>query len=73
MNELEVKASADSRYASRKFVLVVGIVALGTVLHIFGHLGDQLVDLMKWVTGLYLGFNVAQKAGEWITSKVNSL
>ena len=62
----------ESRYASRKFLLVLLVLVLGTALAVTGHLTPLLVDLMKWITGLYLGFNVSQKAAEWVANKVGT-
>lgn len=55
----------NTRYASRKFLLTLLIVLLGTLLRWF-----ELVDGGMWVTVVslalmvYVGGNVAQKQGE---------
>lgn len=48
----------------RKFIISVGVLAVATALLIWGKLsGDQYVQLMTWVTGLYLGANATQSIG----------
>lgn len=56
----------NPRYLSRKFLLTLLIVLLGTLLRWF-----EMVDGGMWVTvvslalTVYVGGNVAQKKGEW--------
>jgi hypothetical protein len=59
-----------ARYASRKFLLAVLVVALATWMNWLDALTPQLVDVLKWTAGLYCGFNVTQKAGEWVAAKI---
>jgi len=56
------------RYQSRKFILALLMLAIGTTLTYFGMLTELLVDLLKWTGGLYFGFNVSQKAAEWVSA-----
>jgi hypothetical protein len=56
----------NPRYLSRKFLLTLLIVLLGTLLRWF-----EMADGGMWVTvvslalTVYVGGNVAQKKGEW--------
>ena len=56
----------NPRYLSRKFLLTLLIVLLGTLLRWF-----EMVDGGMWVTvvslalTVYVGGNVAEKKGEW--------
>lgn len=59
-------------YGSRKFLLALLVIGIGTGMSYVGLLEPQLVDLFKWVTGLYYGFNVTQKASEWISVKLTT-
>lgn len=52
----------ESRYASRKFLLVLIAILGGAALHLFGKLDPLLVELVKWTLGLYFAANVGQKA-----------
>lgn len=67
-----VQDKAASRYASRKWLLVLLAIIVGTAMEWFGKLTPQLVGLLQWVVGLYCGFNVSQKAVEWVASKFTS-
>ena len=58
-----------SSFQSRKFLLSLLILALGGFFNWFNHLTPEIVDLMKWVVGLYLGFNVTQKGVAAVTTK----
>ena len=58
----------DSRYASRKFVIALLMLVIGVGMTYLGMLTPQLVDLLKWTGGLYFGFNVTQKAAEWVAT-----
>lgn len=56
-------ALADTRYASRKFLLTCAVYATSVPLVCMGLLTpDQWISLTTWVLGLYLGANVADQA-----------
>jgi len=57
-------------YASRKFLLTLLVIAIAVVMNWFDKLSPQLVDVLKWTFGLYCGFNVTQKASEWIANLI---
>ena len=57
---------------SRKFVVTLLILALGSLFAWFGKLSPELVELFTWIGGLYLGFNVSQKASEWAVNKMGA-
>ena len=59
-------------YGSRKFLLALLVITIGVVMTYLDMLSPQLVDLMKWVVGLYCGFNVTQKASEWVSTKLTN-
>ena len=59
-------------FQSRKFLLCLLVVGLGGAFSWVGKLTPELVELMKWVAGLYLGFNVTQKGVEQVASKLVS-
>lgn len=60
-----VAAAADSRYASRKFGLAVGVVLVATVLLAWRLISaDQWVTAVQWACSGYLAANVGQKAVE---------
>lgn len=64
---------AENRYASRKFQLSVLVILIALGMSIWGSLTmDQLVDVLKWTLGLYCGFNVTEKATEWLNSRMGS-
>lgn len=63
---------AASRYASRKWRFALLLVAAGVGLELAGKLTPLLVDYLKWIFGLYCGFNVTAKAGEWVATYVAS-
>ncbi len=73
--ELEVVKS-DRRYASRKWILAVGIWLVGTLVWIitpqFGVLPimstTTWVDFSKWILGLYMAGNVGDTAAEKLYS-----
>jgi predicted phosphoadenosine phosphosulfate sulfurtransferase len=47
---------------SRKFMLAVGCIAIATGLLLYKSIdGGQWVDVVKWVTGLYMAGNVGEK------------
>lgn len=47
---------------SRKFMLAVGCIAIATGLLLYNSInGAQWVDVVKWVTGLYMAGNVGEK------------
>lgn len=47
---------------SRKFMLAVGCIFIATGLLLYkGIDGAQWVDVVKWVTGLYMAGNVGEK------------
>lgn len=58
------------RHASRKFLLSLLVVGIATWMNWLEALTPQLVDVLKWTAGLYFGFNVTQKAGEWVAAKI---
>lgn len=52
-----------SRYASRKFILTVAVLAVAAIYRETGAISPELwVDLTKWTLGLYFGANV----GTWL-------
>lgn len=53
---------SESRYASRKFLLVLIVIFGGAALRAFDMLDPLLVELAKWALGLYFAANVGQKA-----------
>jgi len=56
------KDFADSKYASRKFLICAVILLIGTVSLFLGKLNSSdWVDLSRWIALTYLGANVAQK------------
>lgn len=60
---------ADSRYASRKFRITVGILLGAFLVFATGLLAPALfVDLVKWIAGLYFGANVVT----WGVSAISS-
>lgn len=67
---VEPKDKAASRFASRKWLLALLVVAVGVGMELAGKLSPQLVGLLQWVVGLYSGFNVTQKAAEWVATKL---
>lgn len=56
------EAMTESRYSSRKFLLVLIAVFGGAALQLVGKLDPLLVELVKWTLGLYFAANVGQKA-----------
>lgn len=53
----------EARYASRKFLIAVGLLVTNTVLLYAGLIDKALyVDGQKWITGLYMAGNV----GTWL-------
>lgn len=47
---------------SRKFMLAVGCIWIATILLLLKSVdGAQWVDVVKWVTGLYMAGNVGEK------------
>lgn len=55
----------------RKFGLTVGVIVIATGLVIWGKItADNFVDLVKWVSGLFLGANVVQAVGVAAAEKV---
>lgn len=47
---------------SRKFILAVSCIAIATGLLLYKSIdGAQWVDVVKWVTGLYMAGNVGEK------------
>jgi len=47
---------------SRKFLLAVGCITIATGLLLYKNIdGAQWVDVVKWVTGLYMAGNVGEK------------
>lgn len=59
-------------FQSRKFLLCLLILALGGVFNWLNRLTPEMVELMKWLAGLYLGFNVTQKGVEQIATKIST-
>ncbi len=57
-------------YASRKFLMALLVIAIGTAMNWFGKLSPELVEILKWTFGLYCGFNVSQKAAEWVATLI---
>lgn len=54
----------NGKFKSRKFILVVGIVALTSLFLALNYIGpDEWVKTISIVAGLYMGGNVAQKIG----------
>ena len=57
----------ESRYASRKFLLALLVVIACIAMRVTDLLDPaRFVELVKWTAALYFGFNVTQKAAEWI-------
>lgn len=59
-------------YGSRKFLLTLLVIAIGVAMTFLNLLTPALVELLKWVSGLYMGFNVSQKAAEWVSTKITA-
>lgn len=58
-------------HTSRKFILAVGCITIGTGLLLYKSIdGAQWVDAVKWVTGLYMAGNVGEKYGSKTEVKV---
>ena len=70
MNDDTTATKADIRYASRKWRFALLLAAAGIGLELASKLSPQLVDYLKWLFGLYCGFNVTAKAGDWIACYV---
>ncbi len=59
----DVEVTATSRYESRKFLLACATSAAVTAFFALAKLTPaEYIDSLKWIVGLYLGANVAQKA-----------
>lgn len=56
---------------SRKWMLILLMLAIGVGMELAGKLSPGLIDLMKWLGGIYCGFNVTQKGVEWAANFVN--
>lgn len=50
------------RFASRKWILALLVLLGGTALSLAGKLDPLLVELAKWIVGLYFAANVGQKS-----------
>ena len=60
----------ENKYASRKFILALLVILFGVALTIWGKMtSEHLVDLMKWISGMYFGLNVTEKATSLLTPK----
>lgn len=62
----------SSRYASRKFAMGLLVLAIGAGLDANKLLSPLLVELMKWTFAIYCGFNVTQKAAEWLADAIST-
>ena len=62
----------STRYASRKWIFCLLLVAAAVGMELAGKLTPTLADFLKWVGAIYCGFNVTQKAGEWIADLLAS-
>lgn len=65
----------DSKFFSRKWTLCLLVVVIATYLCIYKHIGgNEFVELVKWVVGLYMVGNVGSIVADklTITSKVSS-
>ncbi|RZL86578.1 MAG: hypothetical protein EOP82_29435 [Variovorax sp.] len=59
-------SQAESRYASRKWILAAVVVVAAIALRISDLLSEALsIDLLKWTLGLYFTANVAQRVGAY--------
>ena len=59
---------ADSRFASRKYILAAVALLSVILLFAFQRLTEAaFTSTLTWILGLYLGANVAQKATEKTT------
>lgn len=65
-------ARAESRYASRKWLFVLLLVAVAVGMELAGKLTPTLADFLKWIGALYCGFNVAQKGVEWAATHLTT-
>jgi hypothetical protein len=68
-NQVAAAVAADikeaSRFSSRKFVLAVLVILIGTGLTLGEKFSSSdLLELLKWTVGMYMGFNVTEKATE---------
>lgn len=60
----------SSRYASRKFLITVGLLVANVALLYVGLIDKTLyVDSAKWITGLYFGANVASWAADLLKGR----
>jgi hypothetical protein len=67
------EAEETSRYASRKWqITVVLLIAFLTLFTIQRLTEAGFVELVKWTVGLYFGFNVTQKAVEWVAGALGT-
>jgi len=59
----------ERRYASRKFLIAVVLVAATMALFVLGRIDAVLwADVTKWIVGLYYAGNV----GTWLTEAIRS-
>lgn len=57
-------------HTSRKFMLAIGCIAIATGLLLYNSVdGAQWVDVVKWVTGLYMAGNVGEKVAKKLKEK----
>lgn len=57
-----------TNYKSRKFLLVLLVIAIGVALQLVAKLSPLLVDLLKWAMGLYFTANVGQKGKDMLAA-----
>ena len=60
---------SSSPFRSRKFVVTLVLLAIGAWFEIQGDLSQNMLDLLRWIGGLYLGANVGQKGVELVKGK----
>jgi hypothetical protein len=63
---------AESRYASRKWLFALLLVAVAVGMELADKLSPTLADFLKWIAGLYFGFNVGQQAASWIATALST-
>ena len=62
----------ESRYASRKWIFCLLLMAVAVGMEIGDKLTPTLADFLKWLGAIYCGFNVTQKASEWVASFISN-
>lgn len=57
-----------TNYSSRKFLLVLLVIAVGVGLQLESKLTPLIVDLLKWSLSIYCTANVGQKAKDMLAA-----